>query len=184
MSGGTPDMSSNSSGLPRPGSASKSPRSIPSWIFASAMRAKMLNGRTSRPGKLPVHLQLADGPDPKPEPRIGGLVERIALRLESDRRKPQLVGGRIGDAAVQAPPDATVLPLPGRRWGDRVGPLDGVAALVEGPPRRGGARLPHRAHVARIEGRVGRRVDPERVDAGAVAPRLHGRRAPCWRRLA
>src|SRR3954452_3189704 len=128
MSGGTPDMSSNWSGFPRPGRASKSPRSIASWIFASAMRAKMLNGRTSRPRNLPVHLQLADRADPEPQPRIGGFVERIALRLQSHRRQPQLVGGRVGDPAVQAPPDATVLTLPGGRWGDGVCPLDRVAA--------------------------------------------------------
>src|SRR5690349_17868892 len=54
MCGGTCDMSSSCSGLPRPGSPSKSPRSIPSWIFASAMRAKMLIGPPSSPWTLPV----------------------------------------------------------------------------------------------------------------------------------
>ncbi len=93
-----------------------------------------------------VHLQVAEHADANPQPGIGGGVEGVVLRLQADRREPELVDGGVGDAAVQPSPDPAVgAAATGGRRGDRVGPLDRVAALVEGSPGRGCLGLADRA---------------------------------------
>ena len=47
-----------------------------------------------------ARLQVADHADADTQPRIGGCEERVVLRLQADRREPELVDRGVGDAAV------------------------------------------------------------------------------------
>jgi hypothetical protein len=58
---------------------------------------------------LIVHLEPADRPDPEAQPGVDAIEERVALRLQSNRGKPQLIGRGVGDPAVRATPDPSVI---------------------------------------------------------------------------
>src|ERR1700744_696013 len=122
----------------------------------------VFTGRRPFPSALTIE-EAADHPDPEPKPRVRRDEEFVVLRLQADRREPELVLRRVGDAALEATPDAVAL-RPERGRGDRVGPLDRVAALFERAPGPVGLRLADRVEAA-LEGfgvGLGRHV--ERVD--------------------
>src|SRR5690242_2929060 len=73
---------------------------------ARASRAASRNRDRERAGTS-ADLQVADDADPDPQPGVDGGIEGVVLRLQADRRDPELVDGCVGDSTVQAAPDAS-----------------------------------------------------------------------------
>src|ERR1044072_9453167 len=74
------------------------------------------------PRAAPSWLQVTDRTPPDAQPRIDRGEEGVVLRLQTDRREPELVDGGVGDAAVQPPPDPLAFGAERGRRG-RVGAL-------------------------------------------------------------
>src|SRR5690348_8331984 len=89
--------------------------SVPGFGFAASALAGESAARATRAASasdereravISAILRVAEDADPDSQPRIDRGVEGVVLRLQADRRDPELVDGRVGNSAVQPAPDA------------------------------------------------------------------------------